>query len=104
MKLQLTKAEQMKILKALSTPRKKQLKQHARKMQMQGAGFMDIVKSIGSFLGPVAKTVGPEVLKQFVFPWLKKQAGLGLTPSGMGLKIAGTGKRTKRGIRGKGVK
>jgi hypothetical protein len=56
---------------------------------MKGQGFMSILKSIGKVLGPIAKEIGPTVLKEFVLPMVKKKAGLGLTPPGGALRLAG---------------
>ena len=52
---------------------------------MKGEGFSDILKSIGRVLGPIAKEIGPTVLKEFVLPFLKKKI------SGNGLKLSGQG-------------
>jgi hypothetical protein len=63
---------------------------------MRGEGFMDILKSIGKVLGPIAKEVGPVALKEFILPFLKtKMAGQGLSPAGGALKLAGQGKMVK---------
>ena len=63
---------------------------------MRGEGFMDILKSIGGVLGPIAKEIGPTVLKDFILPFVKKKIeGKGLSPAGgahgMGLSPAGGG-------------
>ena len=98
----LTKAQQKAILKALPATHKKAVKQHAKQLQMQGHGFMDIIKSIGSFLGPIVKEVGPTVLKEFVLPFLKtKMSGNGLSLAGGGLKLAGQGKVIKGSLAAK---
>jgi hypothetical protein len=63
---------------------------------MKGDGIMSILKSIGKVLGPIAKEVGPTVLKELVLPMLKKKiAGKGLSPPGGALRLAG-----QRGPRG----
>lgn len=98
--VKLTKAQQKALIKALPAMHKASAKQHALALHMQGHGIMDIVKSIGSFLGPIAKEVGPTVLKEFVLPFLKKKMegnglalpGQGLSLPGKGLKLAGQGK------------
>ncbi len=65
---------------------------------MRGDGFMDILKSVGSVLGPIARELGPTVLKEFVLPFVKKKlGGKGLSPPGAGLRLAG--QRGKRKIR-----
>ena len=81
---------------------------------MRGEGFLDVLKSAGKFLvktlGPIAKEVGPTVLKELVVPMLKKKAGLGLNPAGAGfampssgLKLAGQGlKLAGQGAVGRG--
>jgi hypothetical protein len=91
--VKLTKAQQKALIKALPAMHKASAKQHALALHMQGHGIMDIIKSIGSFLGPIAKEVGPTVLKEFVLPFLKKKMeGNGLALPGQGLKLAGQGK------------
>ena len=72
---------------------------------MRGEGFMDILKSIGGVLGPIAKEVGPTVLKEFILPFVKKKIagkglspaggahGMGLSPAGGALRLAGQGKK-----------
>ena len=84
---------------------------------MRGEGFMDILKSVGSFgskavkfltpaakaiakeLKPIIKEVGPVVMKEVVVPLLKKKflgggismfmPGSGLNPAGGSLRLAG---------------
>lgn len=92
-KVKLTKAQQKALLSALPSMHKMAAKQHAVALHMKGQGIMDIVKSIGSFLGPIVKEVGPTVLKEFVLPFIKKKMeGQGLSLPGRGLKLAGQGK------------
>jgi hypothetical protein len=92
----LSNHQQRALLRALPAHRKNAAKAHCRSCQMRGEGFMDIVKSIGSVLGPIAKEVGPVVLKEFVLPLLKKKiSGGGLSPAGGSLKLAGQGKKKK---------
>jgi len=68
---------------------------------MKGDGLMDIVKSVGKVLGPIAKEVGPVVMKQFVLPMIEKKiAGKGLSPAGGALKLAGQGHRRKGPAKG----
>ena len=62
----LTLAEQRKLLHKMPTARKNAVKSHCEKCSMRGDGFMDILKSIGRVLGPVAKAIGPTVLKEFI--------------------------------------
>ena len=120
----LTNPQQKALLNALPNHRKQALKTHCRSCQMRGEGFMDILKSIGGVLGPIAKEIGPTVLKEFILPFIKKkmdgkgyhgmglspagaglthvskgisQAGEGLTPAGMGLKLSGQGKKMVKG-------
>ena len=97
--MKLTQAEQRRILNSLSAPNKARVKAHVRSKQMSGEGIMSILKSVKSVLGPVASALGPQVLKQFVLPMIKKQLGLGITLPGSGLRLAG-----QRGQRGRGKK
>jgi hypothetical protein len=96
----LSPSQQMKMLKALPAHRKSAVKSHCQACQMQGQGIGDILKSIGSVLGPIVKEVGPTVLKQFILPFIKKKlagkSGNGIRLSGAGLRLAGQ--------RGKGLK
>jgi hypothetical protein len=63
---------------------------------MQGEGFMDIVRKAGKFLGPIAKVIGPVVLKEIIIPLIKqKMGGNGVGLPGSGLKLAGKGKKKK---------
>ena len=100
MPTRLTTPQQRALLRALPPHRKAAAKSHCQKCQMQGEGIMSILKSIGKVLGPVAKEIGPVVLKEFIVPFIKKKiAGKGLSPAGSGLKLAGQGKKRKTGKR-----
>jgi hypothetical protein len=97
MHTRLTTPQQRALLKALPAHRKNAVKSHCQSCQMRGEGFMDIIKSIGSVLGPIAKEVGPVVLKEFILPFIKKKMdGKGLSPAGGGLKLSGQGKKAVR--------
>ena len=87
-----TKAEQRKMYMAIPESRRNALIKHCKACDQKGKGLMDIFKSIGKFLGPVAKELGPVVLKEILLPLFKKKAGL----SGNGLKLAGSGKKKKK--------
>lgn len=79
---------------------------------MRGEGISDILKSVGSVLGPVIKEVGPTILKEFVAPFImkkikqkinKSKKGDGLKIPGSGLRLAGQGGgrvKKKRGKKG----
>lgn len=84
-----TKKEQRKMYDALPESRKKALAKHCKSCEQRGEGIMDILKSVGKFLGPVAKELGPVVLKEILMPLVKKKVGL----DGKGLKLAGEGKK-----------
>jgi len=114
MPTRLTKAQQRSLIRALPAHRKNAVKKHCQKCQMQGQGFKDILKSVSSVLGPIAKEVGPVVLKELVVPFLKNKAGLGLRLPGGALRLAGrqpvtrrrqcgTGKRKKKKKKGSGI-
>tara|TARA_R110000787_G_scaffold251921_3_gene357416 strand:- start:412 stop:738 length:327 start_codon:yes stop_codon:yes gene_type:complete len=87
--MKLTKNQQMAVLKALSPSKKAQIKKHCQSCEMKGQGLLSILKSVGKFLLPVVKTIGMPVLKEFILPFLRNKAGLGLKPSGGGLRLAG---------------
>lgn len=94
--MRLTTPQQRILLKSLPQSKKNEVKAHCKACQMRGEGFMDIIKSIGRVLGPIAKEVGPTVLKEFVLPFIKKKMdGNGLSPAGGALKLAGQGKKPK---------
>ena len=100
MPTRLTTPQQRELLKALPPTRKKAVKTHCQSCQMKGEGIMDIIKSVGAVIGPIAKEIGPTVLKEFVLPFVKKKiearnkpVGSGLTPAGGALKLAGQGKK-----------
>ena len=59
----------------------------------------DVMKSIGKVLGPIAKEVGPMVMKEFLMPMLKsKMGGSGLGLPGGALRLAGQGKKRRKVI------
>ena len=92
--MKLTKAQQKALLNALPSQHKSAVKKHALALHMKGHGIMDILKSVGAYLAPIVKEVGPTVLKEFVLPFLKKKMeGNGLNPAGQGLKLAGQGSK-----------
>lgn len=89
------------------------IKKVCNKCAMRGDGLGSMFKSVIKFLGPVAKELGPTVLKEIVLPIAKqaianKLAGKGASRkklAGKGLKLAGQrGKGLKlAGQRGKGI-
>tara|TARA_R110000851_G_scaffold13069_3_gene44890 strand:+ start:2702 stop:3034 length:333 start_codon:yes stop_codon:yes gene_type:complete len=85
MPTRLSTPQQKALLRALPKSRKDAVKYYCQSHQMKGEGFSDILKSIGSVLGPIAKEIGPTVLKEFILPFLKKKI------SGNGLKLSGQG-------------
>lgn len=98
----LSPSQQMKMLKALPAHRRNLVKAHCRQCQMKGEGIADILKSIGSVLGPVIKEIGPVVLEKFILPFIKKKmAGNGLRLSGSGMC---GGSLRLAGQRGKGLR
>lgn len=76
--------QQRKLLNALPAYRKEAFIKHVKEKHMKGEGIMDILKSAWQFLGPIAKEVGPTLLKEIALPFLQK-------------KLNGEGKRRKRG-------
>lgn len=104
MPTRLTLPQQRALLRALPASRVNACKRHCQACQMRGEGLKSILKSIGRVLGPVAKEIGPTVLKQFVLPMVKKKLGMGLTPPGGALRLAGqrgTGRARKAPARRK---
>jgi len=104
----LTQSQQRATLNAMSAPNKMAVKNYCHKCQQHGDGVKDILKKVGNFLGPIAKDVGPVVLKEFIIPLLLKKAkehygvglglaGNGLSPAGGSLKLAGQGHGSQHG-------
>lgn len=99
----LTLAEKRRIYHSLSQSKKNSLEKMCCSAHMQGEGFMDIVRKAGKFLGPIAKVIGPIVLKEIIVPLIKqkmggkgvKLAGKGVKLAGKGVKLAGKGKKKK---------
>jgi len=94
----LSTAEQRKLYNALPAYRKMALKRYVQQREMKGDGIKDIMKTLVEVLGPIARELGPVVMKEIIIPYLKKQAGL----SGKGLRLAGQGKKCKK-VYGKGL-
>lgn len=95
-------AQQKRLLDALPASRINACKKHVKTEMQKGEGFMDILKSIGKVLGPIALELAPPVLKGF----LKKiipGSGLSLAGGSCGscvtcggaLKLAGQGRRRR---------
>tara|TARA_R110000787_G_scaffold191748_2_gene303242 strand:- start:957 stop:1298 length:342 start_codon:yes stop_codon:yes gene_type:complete len=102
MPTRLTIPQQRMLIKTISPARKRAIKTHCNKCSMKGQGFKEILKSIGSVLGPIAKEIGPIVLKELILPFVKKKiSGKGLTPAGGSLKLAGQGKLVKGSLEAK---
>jgi len=96
--MRLSQVQQRSLLNSLPAGRKTAVKKYCRACQQSGDGIQDILKKVGAFLGPIAKEVGPKILKEFIIPLLlkkaKEQYGVGLSPAGGSLKLAGQGKKT----------
>ena len=89
--------EQRALLKSLPSHRMAAVKKHCQSCQMKGQGIGSILKSIGKFLGPIVKELGPTVLKELVVPFIKTKIG------GGGIHLPGGSLRLS-GQRGKGKK
>tara|TARA_R110000823_G_scaffold41021_2_gene108287 strand:- start:439 stop:888 length:450 start_codon:yes stop_codon:yes gene_type:complete len=88
--MKLNLKQQRALIKALPAHRINDVKKHCKSCQMKGQGIGAILKSIGSVLGPIAKEVGPTVLKELVLPFVKyKLTGSGTHLAGKGTKLAG---------------
>lgn len=92
----LTLKEQRKIVRMIPAVAKSMLKKHCKACEMGGSGLLDVLKSAGKFLvktiGPIAREIGPVVLKELVLPLLKaKISGKGTSVAGRGLTVAGSG-------------
>ena len=90
-------SEQRRLYDALPQCRKTALRKHCQSCQMRGDGIKDIFKSIGKVLGPIAKEIGPTVLKEIVIPLLKKKIdGKGISLPGGTLRLAGQGRKKRK--------
>ena len=93
----LSETQQRYLLESLPTARKIAVKNYCCACEQHGDGIKTIVKKVAKFLGPIAKSVGPKVLKEFILPLLMKKArehyGVGLSPAGGSLKLAGQGRK-----------
>ena len=92
--------QQRDMVKALPAHRLSDVKKHCNHCSMKGDGIMDIIKSVGRVLGPIAKEIGPTILKELVMPFIKKKvSGKGLHVSGGALRLAGQGAKRKKNVR-----
>lgn len=99
--MKLSLAEQRKLIRALPEHRINACRHHCQMKEQSGAGFLDILKSIGSVLGNVGKEIGPTVLKELIIPMIKTKI------SGNGLRLPGRGTKLPGGamsLTGKGIK
>ena len=87
-KVRQTKAQKLARLRALPFSKKQGCRMICHKGRMSGRGVKEIMQSVGRYLGPIAKEVGPVVLKEWLIPYLKSKI------AGNGLKLAGSGKKT----------
>ena len=115
--MKLTKNQKQLLLNGLSASKKLAIKKICEKCKdHSGAGIKDVLKKVAKFLGPIAKQVGPVLLKEYVLPLILKTvntklgtdikmpgsgtspAGSGTIPAGGALKLAGQGKKTSKWI------
>tara|TARA_R110000822_G_scaffold56916_10_gene143558 strand:- start:620 stop:1006 length:387 start_codon:yes stop_codon:yes gene_type:complete len=94
----LTVPQQRMLIKGLTTANMKTVKKHCRACELRGEGIPAMTKSVSKMLLDLGKKVGPKVVKELIIPLLmkkaKEQAGVGLSPAGAGLRLAGQGKKT----------
>jgi hypothetical protein len=89
--------EQRTLMRAIPASRRGLIRQHCCNEQMKGKGVKSILKSVVKVLGPVAKELGPTVLKQLVLPMIKKKMGMGINVAGGSLRLAGQGRKRRVG-------
>lgn len=83
----------------LTAPQMKKVNRCVRCEVMRGKGMADILKSVVKVLGPVAKEVGPKLLKEIVIPFAINKIKEKIEgKKGDGLRLAG-----QRGPRGRGL-
>ena len=111
MPAKLTTTQQRALYNALPNIRKLALKKHCNACQMRGEGMKEIMAKIGDVLGPIARELGPKVMKEIIVPLLmnyakektglsgkgRSPAGGSLSPAGGSLRLAGQGKKMKKG-------
>lgn len=85
----LTKKEKHAIFRSLPASKQLAFKRMCSDCAMKGEGFGSFLRKAGRILGPVAKVIGPVVLKEIVLPVIRKKL------AGSGLKLAGTGKSAR---------
>lgn len=87
--MKLTVSQQRKLIRALPVHRRMTVQRQCRACQMQGQGIKEIMSKARSALGPIAKEIGPKVMKELIIPLLlkklKEKAG-----------VSGEGRRRKR--------
>lgn len=89
--------EQRRLYQALPQSRRTAVRRHCLQCSMRGDGLGSIFKSVGKVMGPIAKEIGPTVMKEIVLPILQKKIeGNGLTPAGGALRLAGQGRKKRR--------
>jgi hypothetical protein len=86
----LTKKEKVMLYHSLPASKKAAFKKYCCSKAMKGEGFGSFLKKAGHFLGPIAKVIGPVILKEIVIPLIRKKM------AGTGLKLAGKGRIVKR--------
>ena len=96
-KINLTKKQQMALIKTISKAKIDKLVSHGVKLVGSGqcgSGFFDVFKSIGKIgakvVGDVYHSVKEPLIKDIVYPLIKAKLtkGKGLRPGGRGLKPA----------------
>ena len=87
----LTTLQKRAILQKLSPAKKKYVRKLCSSCSMRGDGISSILTKVKQYLGPIARQVGPTILKDFIIPYMKKKAF-----GGNGLKLAGRGGRRHR--------
>lgn len=81
----------------MPTSRMKAVRRVCQNCEMKGDGLKSILSKVGRALGPIAKEIGPTVMKELVLPMLKKKlTGSGLSVPGGSLKLAGQGRKRRR--------
>ena len=68
--------DQRVIMRAIRPQLISMARNEAQGRQMRGEGLGDIWKKIKKILGPIAKEVGPTVLKEFILPMALKKLGV----------------------------
>ena len=92
--MKLNRSQKKSLLHGLPPSKKLHCRSICKSGRMRGEGIGDILRKVKNFLGPIAKEVGPVVLKEWLLPYLKTK----MSSSGNGLRLSGMGRKKNKKI------